>query len=45
MLRSGFELASPQDMQIPCCVDTAAEAVAVIQDDHARWLSAQGKGS
>jgi predicted Rossmann-fold nucleotide-binding protein len=45
MLRPGFELASPQDMQIPCCVDNAAEAVAVIRERHARWLAAQGKSS
>ena len=45
MLRPGFELASPQDMQIPCCVDNAAEAVAIVRDHHARWLTAQGKSS
>ena len=45
MLRLGFELASPQDMQIPRCVDNAAEAVAIIRDHHARWLTAQGKSS
>ena len=45
MLRPGFELASPQDMQIPCCVDNAAEAVAVIREHHARWLTAQDKSS
>jgi hypothetical protein len=45
MLRPGFELASRQDMQIPCCVDNAVEAVAVIRDHHARWLAAQAKGS
>jgi uncharacterized protein (TIGR00730 family) len=43
MLRPGFDLASPKDMRIPRCVDTAAEAVAVIRDDHARWLAAQRK--
>jgi predicted Rossmann-fold nucleotide-binding protein len=45
MLRPGFELASSQDMQIPCCVDNAAEAVAIIREHHARWLAAQGKSS
>ena len=44
MLRRGFELASPQDMQIPCCVDSGAEAVAVIRRHHARWLASQDKG-
>jgi predicted Rossmann-fold nucleotide-binding protein len=45
MLRPGFELASPQDMRIPCCVDNAAEAIAVIREHHARWLTAQSKSS
>ena len=45
MLRPGFELASSQDMQIPCCVDSGAEAVAVIGHHHARWLASQGKSS
>jgi uncharacterized protein (TIGR00730 family) len=45
MLRPGFELASPKDMRIPCCVDNTAEAVAVIRDHHDRWLAAQGKRS
>ena len=35
----------PRDMQIPRCVENAAEAVAVIRDHHARWLTAQGKSS
>jgi uncharacterized protein (TIGR00730 family) len=43
MLRPGFELANPEDMQIPRCVDTAAEAVAIICDHHARWLAARGE--
>jgi hypothetical protein len=45
MLRPGFELANLQDMQIPHCVNNAAEAVAVIRDHHTLWLSAQGKSS
>jgi predicted Rossmann-fold nucleotide-binding protein len=40
MLRPGFELASAQDMQIPRCVDDAEQAVAVIREHHARWLTA-----
>jgi hypothetical protein len=28
----GFELAGPQDMEMPRCVDTGAEAVAVIRE-------------
>mgnify|MGYP003584765455 CR=1 FL=1 len=45
MLRPGFELASPQDMQIPHCVDNGAEAVAVVREHHKRWLAEQGKSS
>jgi predicted Rossmann-fold nucleotide-binding protein len=45
MLRPGFELARPQDMQIPCCADSSAEAVAVIREHHARWLSSRDKSS
>jgi len=43
MLRPGFELAKPEDIQIPCCVDNAAEAVAIIRDHHARWLLGKEK--
>jgi uncharacterized protein (TIGR00730 family) len=39
MLRAGFELANPEDIQIPICVDNGAEAVAVIRDHHARWAA------
>jgi len=39
MLRPGFELANPEDMQIPHCVDTADEAIAIIKEHHARWLA------
>ena len=45
MLRPGFELANPEDVTIPRCVDHAAEAVAVVRDHHARWLAAQQKTS
>ena len=45
MLRPGFELASPQDMQIPHCVDNGAEAVAVVREHHKRWLAEQSKSS
>jgi hypothetical protein len=43
MLRPGFELASPEDMKIPRCVDGADEAIAIIREHHARWQVAQGK--
>jgi predicted Rossmann-fold nucleotide-binding protein len=45
MLRPGFELASPEDMKIPRCVDTADEAVALIREHHARWLARQTRES
>jgi uncharacterized protein (TIGR00730 family) len=37
MLRPGFELASPDDMTIPQCVDTADEAIVIIRARHAAW--------
>ena len=43
MLRPGFELAKPEDIQIPRCVNTAAEAVAIIRNHRARWLARQSK--
>jgi hypothetical protein len=39
MLRPGFELANAEDMKIPICVDTGAEAVDAIRDHHARWVA------
>jgi len=39
MLRPGFELANAEDMKIPCCVDTADEAIAIVREHHARWLA------
>lgn len=39
MLRPGFELANAEDMKIPCCVDTADEAIAIVRQHHARWLA------
>ena len=41
MLRPGFELASPVDMTIPQCVDTADEAIAIIRARHAAWTPAR----
>jgi len=43
MLRPGFELANPEDMQVPRCVEGADEAIAIIREHHARWLAARGK--
>jgi len=44
MLRPGFELASPKDMQIPTCVDDADQAAAVIRAHHARWTVRRSQG-
>jgi predicted Rossmann-fold nucleotide-binding protein len=37
MLRPGFELANPEDMELPLCVNTADEAIAVIREHQAEW--------
>jgi len=42
MLCTGLELANAEDMAIPHCVDTADEAIAILQDHHAQWLSRKG---
>lgn len=39
MLRPGFELANAEDMKIPCCVDTADEAIAIVREHHVHWLA------
>jgi predicted Rossmann-fold nucleotide-binding protein len=44
MLQQGFELASPQDMQIPTCVDGADQAMGVIRGHHARWTARRSHG-
>lgn len=41
MLRPGFELANPEDMAIPRCVNSADEAMAILREHHARWRLAQ----
>jgi uncharacterized protein (TIGR00730 family) len=42
MLDPRLHLASPQDFEIPRCVDTADEAIAAIRGVHATWVTAQG---
>ena len=37
MLRPGFELANKEDMDIPHCVGTADEAIALLREHHACW--------
>jgi uncharacterized protein (TIGR00730 family) len=44
MLRAGFELARPEDLAIPRCVNTADEAIALIRQDHVRWVGVRGHG-
>jgi len=39
MLRPGFDLASAQDVKMPHCVDTGAEAVAFLREHRERWSS------
>ena len=38
LLSSQPPLASPEDMAIPRCVNTADEAIALIREHHARWM-------
>ena len=45
MLNPQFPLANPEDMQIPLCVNTADEAIAVIRKDHSAWRKAHRKGT
>jgi uncharacterized protein (TIGR00730 family) len=37
MLDPRLPLASPEDMKIPVCVDTADEAIALVRSLHAKW--------
>jgi uncharacterized protein (TIGR00730 family) len=41
MLDSSFPLANLEDMEIPICVDTADEAIALIRQHHASWKKGQ----
>jgi hypothetical protein len=36
-----LNLANAEDLQIPHCVDTADEAIAMIRDLHTRWQAMQ----
>jgi uncharacterized protein (TIGR00730 family) len=38
LLTSKLQLANPEDIDIPRCVNTADEAIALIREHHARWL-------
>jgi uncharacterized protein (TIGR00730 family) len=37
MLREGLELASPEDFDIPVCVDTTEEVIAAVSEVHRKW--------
>lgn len=41
LLMSQPPLANPEDITIPSCVNTADEAIALIRENHARWLREQ----
>jgi uncharacterized protein (TIGR00730 family) len=43
LLKPELSLASPEDMNIPRCVKTADEAIALLRDSHAGWLKANAK--
>jgi uncharacterized protein (TIGR00730 family) len=38
LLASSPPLANPEDMAIPCCVNTADEAINVLREHHAKWV-------
>ncbi|MDX2171420.1 MAG: LOG family protein [Deltaproteobacteria bacterium] len=41
LLRPEFALASPDDIEIPRCVHTAAEAIELLRARHAQWAAAR----
>src|SRR6516165_12036710 len=43
LLSSQPPLANPEDMEIPSCVKTADEAIALLRDHHAKWQAASKK--
>jgi predicted Rossmann-fold nucleotide-binding protein len=43
MLRKDFELASPEDMDIPTCVEDGESILRIIRAHHAKWKKAQGR--
>lgn len=43
LLTSDPPLANPEDLEIPCCVNTADEAIALLQQHHAKWLQESGR--
>ena len=45
MLDARLALAGPKDLDIPRCLNTADEAIAVIRDLHAKWLEQRKTGA
>ncbi|HTR62321.1 MAG TPA: LOG family protein [Candidatus Binataceae bacterium] len=43
MLRPESELASPEDLEIPRCVDTAEQAMTIIREHHEQWRQRQAQ--
>jgi len=41
LLKPQLSLASPEDMDIPKCVNTADEAIALLRTHHAKWLASK----
>jgi uncharacterized protein (TIGR00730 family) len=41
LLRPDFALASPADIEIPRCVDSAEQAIALLREQHAQWVAAR----
>jgi hypothetical protein len=41
MLREGSELVETIDLEIPRCVNTIEEALALIREHRTKWLAAQ----
>lgn len=39
LLKPELALANPQDLAIPICVNTADEAIALLREHHAQWLT------
>ena len=43
LLKPELNLANPGDLTIPRCVKTADEAITLLQDHHAKWLTGRNK--
>jgi predicted Rossmann-fold nucleotide-binding protein len=41
LLNTQPPLVNPEDLNIPCCVNTADEAIALLREHHARWQAQQ----